>query len=55
MCVILLAMQEDRWLVPEDLANRQRGAVVPFFVEIVQYLGKYTNKYLDIYAHTSLT
>jgi len=51
MCVILLAMREDRWLVPEDPANRQRGVVVPFFVEIAQYLGKYRNKYLHIHIY----
>lgn len=44
MCVILPAMREDRWLVPEDQANRQQDAVVPFFVEIARYLGKYVNK-----------
>lgn len=48
MCVILPAMQEDRWLVPEDPANRQQCAVVPLFVEIDRYLERYTNEQLRI-------
>lgn len=41
-------MQEDRWLVPEGPANRQQYAVVPLFVEIDQYLERYTNEHLRI-------
>lgn len=38
VCVVLLAIPGDHWLIPEDLANRQQDAVAPFFVEIARYL-----------------
>jgi len=41
-------MREDRWLAPEDPANRLQYAVVPFFVEIDRYLGRYTNEHLYV-------
>lgn len=41
-------MQEDRWLVPEGPASRQQYAVVPLFVEIDRYLGRYANEHLHI-------
>jgi len=50
MCVILPAMREDRWLVPEGPANRLQCVVVQLFVEIDRYLERYTKWTLTYYV-----